>query len=112
MAISTRWSASPVTRPAHSPSIVARPSSSRPSSRKKSIAPPRSSTTIPMLSNRLSAMALVLRLAGAALGDVPEDAGRVDHIGDAQAPGLHRGGDRRPHVEPRRQVQLLYVRPP
>ena len=47
MAISTRWSPSPVTRPAHSPSIVARPSSSRPSSRKKSIVPSRSSTTIP-----------------------------------------------------------------
>src|SRR3954471_24944915 len=56
MAISTRWSPSPVTRPAHSPSIMACPSSSRPSSRKKSIAPPRSSTTIPTLSIRLSAM--------------------------------------------------------
>src|SRR6267143_462935 len=32
MAISTRWSRSPVTRPAHSPSTVARPSSSSPSS--------------------------------------------------------------------------------
>ena len=39
-----------------SPSIVARPSSSRPSSRKKSIVPPRSSTTIPTLSILLSAM--------------------------------------------------------
>src|SRR3982751_202141 len=56
MAISTRWLPSPVTRPAHSPSIVARPSSSRPSSRKKSIVPPRSSTTIPTLSIRLSAI--------------------------------------------------------
>jgi hypothetical protein len=37
-------------------SIVARPSSSRPRSRKKSIVPPRSSTTIPTLSIRLSAM--------------------------------------------------------
>jgi hypothetical protein len=55
MAISTRWSASPVTRPAHSPSIVARPSSSRPSSRNKSIVSPRSSTTTPTLSIRLSA---------------------------------------------------------
>ncbi|MBB4231969.1 hypothetical protein GGD56_005861 [Rhizobium mongolense] len=36
--------------------LHARPSSSRPSSRKKSIVPPRSSTTIPTLSIRLSAM--------------------------------------------------------
>src|SRR5215218_7254463 len=34
MAISTRWSRSPVTRPDQSPSIMARPSSSRPSSAK------------------------------------------------------------------------------
>jgi hypothetical protein len=37
MAISTRWLPSPVTRPAHSPSTVPCPSSSRPSSRKNSI---------------------------------------------------------------------------
>src|SRR6266704_1067243 len=63
MAISTRWSPSPVTRPAHSPSIVARPSSSRPSSRKKSIVPPRSSTTIPTLSIRLSAMCPIYKVS-------------------------------------------------
>lgn len=43
----------PVTRPAHSPSIVAWPSNSRPSSRKTSIAAARSSATIPTLSIRL-----------------------------------------------------------
>jgi hypothetical protein len=63
MAISTRWPASPVTRPAYSPSIVARPSSSRPSSWKKSIVPPRSSTTIPTLSIRLSAMRRLYRMS-------------------------------------------------
>src|SRR5262249_42801348 len=63
MAISTLWSPRPVTRPAHSPSIVARPSSSRPSSRKKSIVPPRSSTTIPTLSIRLSAMCPIYKVS-------------------------------------------------
>src|ERR1700729_3613946 len=63
MAISTRWPASPVTRPTHSPSIVARPSSSRPSSRKKSIVSPRSSTTIPTLSIRLSAMCRLYKMS-------------------------------------------------
>src|SRR4051794_12403122 len=56
MAISTRWSPSPVTRPAHTPSTMARPSSSRPSSAKKEIAASRDSTTMPTLSIRLSAM--------------------------------------------------------
>ena len=42
--------ANPVTRPAHSPSIVALPSTSRPSSPKKSIVASKSSTTIPTLS--------------------------------------------------------------
>src|SRR5207248_2123499 len=46
----------------HSPSIVARPSISRPSSRKKSIVPPRSSTTIPTLSIRLSAMCPIYKV--------------------------------------------------
>src|SRR2546429_6790940 len=55
MAISTRWSPSPVTRPAHSPSTMARPSSWRPSSRKNSIVAGRSSTTMPTLSIRLRA---------------------------------------------------------
>src|SRR4029453_15251865 len=45
--------------------MVARPSTTRPSSRKKSIVPPRSSTTIPTLSIRLSAM--FSNLQGAAL---------------------------------------------
>src|SRR5207245_5756530 len=56
MAISTRWSPSPVTRPAHTPSTMARPSSSRPSSAKKEIAASRDSTTMPTLSIRVSAM--------------------------------------------------------
>src|SRR6266516_2349504 len=44
--------AHPVTRPDQSPSIMARPSSSRPSSRKNAIAAGRSSTTMPTLSIR------------------------------------------------------------
>src|SRR5439155_25810362 len=52
----TRWSPSPVTRPAHTPSTMARPSSSRPSSAKKEIAASRDSTTMPTVSIRLSAM--------------------------------------------------------
>src|SRR5207248_1907201 len=52
MAISTRWSRSPVTRPDQSPSIMARPSSSRPSSAKNEIAPSSDSTTMPTLSIR------------------------------------------------------------
>src|SRR5580765_1627333 len=52
MAISTHWLPSPVTRPAHSPSIVARPSSSRPSSAKNEMAASRDSTTMPTLSIR------------------------------------------------------------
>lgn len=50
MATSTRWPPRPVTRPAHSPSATARPSSSRPSSVKKSTTAVRSSTTMPTLS--------------------------------------------------------------
>src|SRR4029077_13699119 len=70
MAISTRWLARPVTSPAHSPSTIPRPSSSRPSSRKNSIVAARSSTTMPTLSIRLTAMrpiyapALCLHRAG------------------------------------------------
>jgi hypothetical protein len=56
MAIWTRWSPSPVTRPAHSPSTMARPSSSRPSSAKKARAASRDATTMPTLSIRVSAM--------------------------------------------------------
>src|SRR5437868_7402094 len=65
VAISTRWSPSPVTRPAHSPSTMARPSSSRPSSRKNSIVAARSSTTMPMLSIRLTAMCPIYNLSSA-----------------------------------------------
>src|SRR4030095_868042 len=54
MAISTRMSRNPVTPSAQSPSIGARPSSSRPSSVKNSIAPSMSSTTMPTLSIRLT----------------------------------------------------------
>src|SRR5215211_7532834 len=50
MAISTRWSRSPVTRPDQSPSIVARHLSSRPSSAKNEIAASSDSTTMPTLS--------------------------------------------------------------
>src|SRR5947208_1999677 len=42
--------------PAHTPSTMARPSSSRPSSAKKEIAASRDSTTMPTLSIRVSAM--------------------------------------------------------
>ena len=52
MAVSTRWSRSPVTRPDQSPSIMARPSSSRPSAAKKEIAASSDSTTMPTLSIR------------------------------------------------------------
>jgi hypothetical protein len=52
MAISKGWSHSPVTRPAHSPSTMARPSCSRPSSRKNAIVAGRSTTTMPTLSIR------------------------------------------------------------
>src|SRR3954468_18898792 len=54
MAISTRMSRNPVTPSAQSPSIGARPSSSRPSSLKNSMAASMSSTTMPMLSIRLT----------------------------------------------------------
>src|SRR5688572_8576993 len=67
MATSTCCSPNPVTRPAHSPSIVARPSSSRPSSLKKSIVTSRSSTTMPTLSMRLSAMCLIQHVIGQAV---------------------------------------------
>src|SRR5689334_17081338 len=56
MAISTRWSPKPVMHPAHSPSIMPRPSSRRPSSAKKSIATSRDSTTMPTLSIRFTAI--------------------------------------------------------
>src|SRR3954454_8785232 len=73
MAISTRWSRSPVTRPAHSPSIVVRPSSSRPSSAKKEMAASSDSTTMPTLSIRLTVIgALPFRPVDASAGDVPE----------------------------------------
>src|SRR3954464_10716678 len=54
MAISTRWDPSPVTRPAHSPSTMARPSSLSPSSEKNEMAESRDSTTMPTLSIRLT----------------------------------------------------------
>src|SRR5690606_10321265 len=56
MATSTRCMPSPVTRPAHSPSTMARPSSARPSSVKNAMAASRSSTTMPTLSMRLTVM--------------------------------------------------------
>src|SRR5687768_12496885 len=52
IATSTRWSRTPVTRPAQSPSIRMRPSSSRPRATKNAIAASRSATTMPMLSSR------------------------------------------------------------
>src|SRR5919198_3239052 len=69
MAISTRWSPSPVTRPAHSPSTMARPSRSRPSSRKNSIVASRSSTTMPTLSIRLSATCPISLLDARSAGE-------------------------------------------
>src|SRR3984885_2812705 len=80
MAISTRWPASPVTRPAHSPSIVARPSSSSPSSRKKSIVPSRSSTTIPTLSIRLSAMGPIYKVSFRATTHPSCDKFALEHL--------------------------------
>src|SRR5688572_24176456 len=56
MAISTRMSRNPVTPSAQSPSIGLRPSSSRPSSVKNSMAASMSSTTMPTLSMRLTVM--------------------------------------------------------
>src|SRR5438128_2563340 len=61
MAISTRMSRNPVTPSAQSPSIGARPSSSRPSSVKNSMAASMSSTTMPTLSIRLTVMTSALR---------------------------------------------------
>src|SRR5690606_27764412 len=60
MAISTRWDPSPVTRPAHSPTTMARPSSLRPSSEKNEIAASRDSTTMPTLSIRLRVISSAL----------------------------------------------------
>src|SRR5689334_12724010 len=54
IAISTRWFPSPVTRPANSPAIIARPSSVSPSSVKNAMASSRDSTTMPTLSMRLT----------------------------------------------------------
>src|SRR5262252_8722967 len=62
MAISTRMSRSPVTPSAQSPSIGVRPSSSRPSSVKNSMAASMSSTTMPTLSIRLTVMMSSWRL--------------------------------------------------
>src|SRR6185295_11851892 len=56
MAISARMPRNPVTPSAESPSIGARPSSSRPSSVKNSMAASMSSTTMPTLSIRLTVM--------------------------------------------------------
>src|SRR4030095_1838316 len=62
MAISTRMSRRPVTPSAPSPSTGVRPSSSRPSSVKNSMAASRSSTTMPTLSIRLTVMMAPWRL--------------------------------------------------
>src|SRR5438552_10975742 len=56
MATSTRWPRTPVTRPAHSPSMGMRPSRVSPSSVKNLMAASRSSTTMPTLSIRMTAM--------------------------------------------------------
>src|SRR6185437_7244162 len=79
-AISTRWSRSPVTRPDQSPSITARPSSSRPSSAKKEIAASSDSTTMPTLSIRRSATRPFLRIAK--ITRCPQSAGS-----DVRTPG-------------------------
>src|SRR5215813_11220852 len=62
MAISTRWPRTPVTRPAHSPSMGMRPSRVRPSSVKNSMAASMSSTTMPTLSIRLTVIISLWRL--------------------------------------------------
>src|SRR5581483_12214225 len=62
MAISTRMPRNPVTPSAHSPSIGARPSGSRPSSVKNAMAASMSSTTMPTLSIRLTVMISPWRL--------------------------------------------------
>src|SRR6185503_19401225 len=64
IAISTRWPWRPVTRPDHSPSIGIRPSRTRPSSIKNSMAASRSSTTMPTLSIRLTVMLSLVALTG------------------------------------------------
>src|SRR5439155_2593694 len=72
MAISPRMSRNPVTPSAQPPSIGARPSSSRPSSVKNSMAASMSSTTMPTLSIRLTVMMSPWRLtAGISRGRRP-----------------------------------------
>src|SRR3954465_13469953 len=68
MATSTRWPRSPVTRPDQSPSIMPRPSSSRPSAAKNAIAASSDSTTMPTLSIRCSATSRLSRIPGVAPG--------------------------------------------
>src|SRR5262245_50950336 len=107
MAISTRMSRNPVTPSAQSPSTGARPSSSRPSSVKNSMAAPMSSTTMPTLSIRLTVTMSPWRLTprSAARGEQREppvrwsvrlDGARsLDHL---IRPRQHCGRDRQPEL--------------
>src|SRR5688572_13728802 len=71
MAISTRMSRNPVTPSAQLPSIGTRPSSSRPSSVKNSMAASMSSTTMPTLSMRVTVMMSPKRLTHRISGEHP-----------------------------------------
>src|SRR3954454_9316845 len=89
MATSTRWSRSPVTRPDQSPSIIVRPSSSRPSSEKNETAASSDSTTMPTLSILWSATRPFSRQPPAE--ERMRHAGAMDPQTVAEAFGLGRG---------------------
>src|SRR6185312_4232876 len=54
----------------------------------------------------------ILARAFPSLRHVPEDAGRIHHVRDAQSPGLHRRRARRGNAERGHQVERFDVRPP
>src|SRR5947209_7032157 len=89
MAISTRMSRNPVTPSAQSPSIGARPSISRPSSVKNSMAASRSSTTMPTLSIRLTVMMFPWRLTTFRCGNRDRDRPGMREGAAGQGPGAH-----------------------
>src|ERR1051326_2192980 len=87
MAISRRWSRSPVTRPDQSPSMVARPSSSSPSSAKNEMALSSDSTTMPTLSIRLTVIdAQPFRTAGARADGPPGERPSSHHRASPDGP--------------------------
>src|SRR5262245_60130717 len=87
MAISTRWPRSPVTRPAHSPSMGMRPSRVRPSSVKNSMAASMFSTTMPTLSIRLTVM-MPLASNGSSLFQAGEELATVLVLVDLMHPPI------------------------